>query len=55
MPSFLKMKVVIVTANMLLHVVIWDYVTFHQQVIMVFLPLYSPFLNPIVEFFSTWR
>ncbi|KAI7813361.1 hypothetical protein IRJ41_016689, partial [Triplophysa rosa] len=49
------------------YVVVWDYVSFHrgvqirqwfnnnQQFINVILPPYSPFLNPIEEFFSAWR
>lgn len=48
-------------------VVIWDNVSFHRAVLVqnwfathprftvVYLPPYSPFLNPIEEFFSTWR
>ena len=50
-----------------MYVVIWDNVSFHrgprirdwfqneQHFINVFLPPYSPFLNPIEEFFSAWR
>ncbi|KAJ4919775.1 hypothetical protein JOQ06_024645 [Pogonophryne albipinna] len=49
------------------HVVIWDNVAFHHSrdvrawfeahphKAMEFLPPYSPFLNPIEEFFSAWR
>ncbi|XP_061591431.1 uncharacterized protein LOC133456827 [Cololabis saira] len=48
-------------------VVIWDNVSFHraarvqewfqdhQNVSVLYLPPYSPFLNPIEEFFSAWR
>ncbi|XP_025757898.1 uncharacterized protein LOC106099046 isoform X2 [Oreochromis niloticus] len=48
-------------------VVIWDNVSFHRaalvqawfsnhnQLEVVYLPPYSPFLNPIEEFFSAWR
>ncbi len=48
-------------------VVVWDNVSFHralqvrewfnmnQGFINLFLPPYSPFLNPIEEFFSSWR
>ncbi|XP_067220523.1 uncharacterized protein [Chanodichthys erythropterus] len=48
-------------------VVVWDNVQFHHSALvrewfenhpqfrMVFLPPYSPFLNPIEEFFSSWR
>lgn len=48
-------------------VVIWDNVSFHraalvrewfanhEQFIVLYLPPYSPFLNPIEEFFSAWR
>ncbi|KAJ4940174.1 hypothetical protein JOQ06_026483 [Pogonophryne albipinna] len=51
----------------LVHVVIWDNVAFHHSrdvrawfeahphMAMEFLPPYSPFLNPIEEFFSAWR
>lgn len=49
------------------YVVIWDNVSFHRsllvrewfaarpRMLMEFLPPYSPFLNPIEEFFSAWR
>ncbi|KAL7852197.1 hypothetical protein SRHO_G00179820 [Serrasalmus rhombeus] len=49
------------------YVVIWDNVRFHRsntirqwfathnRMLMLFLPPYSPFLNPIEEFFSAWR
>ncbi|XP_027132846.1 uncharacterized protein LOC113747943 [Larimichthys crocea] len=49
------------------YVIIWDNVSFHRAVlvrnwftdhpefIVVYLPPYSPFLNPIEEFFSAWR
>jgi len=49
------------------YVVVWDNVRFHHAVLVrnwfmndprftnVFLPPYSPFLNPIEEFFSAWR
>lgn len=49
------------------YVVIWDNVSFHHsntirqwfanhhRMLMEFLPPYSPFLNPIEEFFSAWR
>ncbi|KAL6477133.1 hypothetical protein MHYP_G00156320 [Metynnis hypsauchen] len=49
------------------YVVIWDNVSFHHsntirqwfanhhRKLMEFLPPYSPFLNPIEEFFSAWR
>lgn len=48
-------------------VVVWDNVRFHHsqlvrewfathpRFVMVFLPAYSPFLNPIEELFSSWR
>lgn len=48
-------------------VVIWDNVSFHRahlvqnwfvahpHFLVLYLPPYSPFLNPIEEFFSTWR
>ncbi|XP_048064645.1 uncharacterized protein LOC125279239 [Megalobrama amblycephala] len=48
-------------------VVIWDNVSFHRavlvqnwfathpQFVVLYLPPYSPFLNPIEEFFSAWR
>ena len=48
-------------------VITWDNVAFHHsqavtawfevhpRLIRLFLPPYSPFLNPIEEFFSTWR
>ncbi|XP_078025271.1 uncharacterized protein LOC144463742 [Epinephelus lanceolatus] len=50
-----------------IYVIIWDNVCFHrtnqirewfninQQFLNVCLPPYSPFLNPIEEFFSSWR
>lgn len=50
-----------------IYVIVWDNVSFHhavlirewftnnQRFIKVFLPPYSPFLNPIEEFFSAWR
>ncbi|XP_028297775.1 uncharacterized protein LOC114476433 [Gouania willdenowi] len=50
-----------------IYVIIWDNVSFHrtnqirewfnihQQFLNVCLPPYSPFLNPIEEFFSSWR
>ncbi|KAK0151758.1 hypothetical protein N1851_006859 [Merluccius polli] len=47
------------------YVVIWDNVSFHRAALVrtwfndhprfLFLPEYSPFLNPIEEFFSAWR
>lgn len=49
------------------YVIVWDNVSFHravqvrewfninQEFINVCLPPYSPFLNPIEEFFSSWR
>ena len=49
------------------YVVIWDSVSFHRAALVpncftahphflvVYLPPYSPFLNPIEEFFSAWR
>ncbi|XP_049908273.1 uncharacterized protein LOC126395121 [Epinephelus moara] len=49
------------------YVVIWDNVSFHRALLVrqwfqahphftvLFLPPYSPFLNPIEEFFSAWR
>ncbi|XP_049319290.1 uncharacterized protein LOC111190584 [Astyanax mexicanus] len=49
------------------YVVIWDNVSFHRAALVhnwftdhprfsvVYLPPYSPFLNPIEEFFSAWR
>lgn len=49
------------------YVVIWDKVSFHRAALVrnwftahpcflvVYLPPYSPFLNPIEEFFSAWR
>lgn len=50
-----------------IHVIVWDNVNFHHsplirgwfathpRMVMGFLPPYSPFLNPIEEFFSAWR
>lgn len=32
-----------------------EWLAVHQRMLMVFLPPYSPFLNPIEEFFSAWR
>ncbi len=49
------------------HVVVWDNVRFHHsdvvrqwfaahdRMLVEYLPPYSPFLNPIEEFFSSWR
>lgn len=49
-----------------LHIVIWDNLSFHQAALIrdwvtnnprfsnIYLPAYSPFLNPIEEFFSAW-
>lgn len=49
------------------YVVVWDNVRFHhshlvtqwfaaqQRMLVEYLPPYSPFLNPIEEFFSAWR
>ncbi len=49
------------------YVVIWDNVSFHRaalvrnwftahpRFLVVYLPPYSPFLNPIEDFFSVWR
>ncbi len=49
------------------YVIVWDNVNFHRgppirawftahpRMLMVLLPPYSPFLNPIEEFFSAWR
>ncbi|XP_041931271.1 uncharacterized protein LOC121694936 [Alosa sapidissima] len=49
------------------YVIIWDNVSFHRAALVrnwftdhplftvVYLPPYSPFLNPIEEFFSAWR
>ena len=49
------------------YIVIWDNVSFHRsalvqnwfqhhpQFTVLYLPPYSPFLNPIKEFFSAWR
>lgn len=49
------------------YVVVWDNVSFHRsntirqwfaphyRMLMEFLPPYSPFLNPIEEFYSAWR
>ncbi|KAL6458786.1 hypothetical protein MHYP_G00322580 [Metynnis hypsauchen] len=49
------------------YIIVWDNVSFHRSNIirqwfathstmpMEFLPPYSPFLNPIEEFFSAWR
>ncbi|KAL7862608.1 hypothetical protein SRHO_G00115920 [Serrasalmus rhombeus] len=53
--------------NLTNYVVIWDNVRFHRsntirqwfathnRMLMPFLPPWSPFLNPIEEFFSAWR
>ncbi|KAM8747389.1 uncharacterized protein AB9X84_015425 [Acanthopagrus schlegelii] len=53
--------------NMRTFVIIWDNVAFHYsqaitawfeahpRLVRLFLPPYSPFLNPIEEFFSAWR
>ncbi|KAL4008525.1 hypothetical protein ACER0C_002377 [Sarotherodon galilaeus] len=50
-----------------IYVIVWDNVNFHHsplirgwfaahpRMVMGFLPPYSPFLNPIDEFFSAWR
>lgn len=50
-----------------IYVVVWDNVSFHYaeqvrecfrahpQFMTLYLPPYSPFLNPIEELFSTWR
>ncbi|KAL3976810.1 potassium voltage-gated channel Shaker-related subfamily A, beta member 1 [Sarotherodon galilaeus] len=50
-----------------IYVIVWDNVNFHHsplirgwfathpRMVMGFLPPYSPFLNPIEEFFSAWR
>lgn len=51
-----------------MYVIVWDNVSFHRamqiqewinlnnaQFLNLFLPPYSPFLNPIEEFFSSWR
>ena len=39
------------------HVVIWDNMSFHRAAhfSVLYLPPYSPFLNPIEELFSAWR
>ncbi|KAI7790308.1 hypothetical protein IRJ41_012888 [Triplophysa rosa] len=49
------------------YVVVWDNISFHRAALVrdwftnnprfsnIFLPAYSPFLNPIEEFFSAWR
>ncbi len=43
------------------YVVVWDNVSFHRAApvqnwfLVQYLPPYSPFLNPIEEFFSAWR
>lgn len=49
------------------YVIVWDNVSFHRaaqvrewfningQFMNLYLPPYSPFLNPIEEFFSSWR
>lgn len=49
------------------HVVVWDNVSFHyshlvrqwfaahDRMLVQYLPPYSPFLNPIEEFFTAWR
>lgn len=54
-------------ADLPIYVILWDNVSSHrsvqvrewfninQQFINVYLPPYSPFLNPIEEFFSSWR
>ncbi|KAL3971880.1 SH2 domain protein 1A [Sarotherodon galilaeus] len=51
----------------IVYVVVWDNVSFHHAQLVqewfqthprfmtLYLPPYSPFLNPIEEFFSTWR
>ncbi|KAL3996900.1 E74-like factor 3 [Sarotherodon galilaeus] len=51
----------------IVYVVVWDTVSFHHAQLVqqwfqthpcfmtLYLPPYSPFLNPIEEFFSTWR
>ncbi|XP_043091924.1 uncharacterized protein LOC122342172 [Puntigrus tetrazona] len=56
-----------VGGNMRTFVIVWDNVAFHHshaitnwfaahlRMISLFLPPYSPFLNPIEEFFSAWR
>uniref|UniRef100_A0A1A8BRY8 DDE superfamily endonuclease n=1 Tax=Nothobranchius kadleci TaxID=1051664 RepID=A0A1A8BRY8_NOTKA len=53
--------------NRTMYVVVWDNVSFHHsavvrqwfaahdRMLMEFLPPYTPFLNPIEEFFSSWR
>lgn len=54
-------------ADGMTYVIVWDNVRFHHaqmvqawfqahpQFTTLYLPPYSPFLNPIEEFFSTWR
>ncbi|KAK0136831.1 hypothetical protein N1851_027004 [Merluccius polli] len=54
-------------SNQIDHIVVWDNVSFHRSALVqnwfqqhphftvLYLPPYSPFLNPIEEFFSAWR
>ncbi|XP_055062950.2 uncharacterized protein [Misgurnus anguillicaudatus] len=65
--AFLEELNQVCRADGVTYVVVWDNVQFHHagmvqawfqahpQFCTLYLPPYSPFLNPIEEFFSTWR
>ncbi|XP_058613467.1 uncharacterized protein LOC131528401 [Onychostoma macrolepis] len=68
--AFLDQLQNITAANQIDHmqyIVVWDNVSFHRSALVqnwfqqhphftvLYLPPYSPFLNPIEEFFSAWR
>ncbi len=68
--TFLDQLHNITAANQIDHmqyIVVWDNVSFHRSALVqnwfqqhphftvLYLPPYSPFLNPIEEFFSAWR
>ncbi|CAM4607126.1 unnamed protein product [Leuciscus chuanchicus] len=60
-------KMLILWPHLPQYVIVWDNVNFHRgplirawftthpRMVKVFLPPYSPFLNPIEEYFSAWR
>ncbi|XP_032877765.1 uncharacterized protein LOC116973630 [Amblyraja radiata] len=65
--AFLDELTLVCRAVGVIYVIVWDNVRFHHahlvqawfqahpQFLTVYLPPYSPFLNPIEEIFSTWR
>ncbi|XP_032886006.1 uncharacterized protein LOC116978827 [Amblyraja radiata] len=65
--AFLDELPLVCRAVGVIYVIVWDNVRFHHahlvqawfqaypQFLTVYLPPYSPLLNPIEEFFSTWR